>query len=168
MLELKKIGFGGGCHWCTEAVFQSLIGVSKVEQGFIASTGENSSFSEAVIVHYNPNTIPLHLLVEIHLRTHKSTVNHQMRSKYRSAIYVFSKGERNEVKQMLLSIQKEYAKNLIVLVLLFHKFKPSEEQFANYYYKNPKKPFCINHIDPKLRILLKQFSNQVNMKKLNI
>ncbi|MBT8313505.1 MAG: peptide-methionine (S)-S-oxide reductase, partial [Maribacter sp.] len=126
MLELKKIGFGGGCHWCTEAVFQSLIGVSKVEQGFIASTGENSSFSEAVIVHYNPNTIPLHLLVEIHLRTHKSTVNHQMRSKYRSAIYVFSKGERNEVKQMLLSIQKEYAKNLIVLVLLFHKFKPSE------------------------------------------
>ena len=168
MLEHKKIGFGGGCHWCTEAVFQSLIGVSKVDQGFIASTGENSTFSEAVIVHYNPDTIPLHLLVEIHLRTHKSTVNHQMRSKYRSAIYVFSKEERNEVKQMLRSIQKEYANNLIVLVLLYHKFKPSEEQFANYYYKNPEKPFCINHIDPKLRILLKQFSNQVNMKKLNI
>jgi len=168
MEKLKKIGFGGGCHWCTEAVFQSLIGVSKVDQGFIASTGENSSFSEAVIVHYSPDKIPLHLLVEIHLRTHKSTVDHQMRSKYRSAIYVFSEGQLNEVEEMLQSIQKGFTNNLIVRVLLYHEFKPSEKQFANYYYNNPDKPFCKNHIDPKLRVLLKQFSNQVNMKKLNI
>jgi peptide-methionine (S)-S-oxide reductase len=37
MQQINRIGFGGGCHWCTEAVFQSLIGVEKVEQGFIAS-----------------------------------------------------------------------------------------------------------------------------------
>ena len=168
MLAFKKIGFGGGCHWCTEAVFQSLTGVSKVDQGFIASTGENRTFSEAVIVHFNPNTIPLRLLIEIHLRTHKSTVNHQMRSKYRSAIYVFSEVQFDEVKQMLQSMQKEFDNNLITRVLTFHEYKPSESQFANYYYNNPDKPFCKNHIDPKLRILLKQFSNQVNMKKLNI
>ena len=119
MRELKKIGFGGGCHWCTEAVFQSLTGVSKVDQGFIASTGENSTFSEAVIVHYNPDTIPLQLLVEIHLRTHKSTVNHQMRSKYRSAIYVFSELQFDEVIQMLQSMQKEFDNNLITEVYRF-------------------------------------------------
>ena len=168
MLAFKKIGFGGGCHWCTEAVFQSLTGVSKVDQGFIASTGKNNTFSEAVIVHYGPDTIPLRLLIEIHLRTHKSTVNHQMRSKYRSAIYVFSEVQFNEVKPMLQSMQKEFDNNLITEVLWFHEFKPSGTQFANYYYNNPDKPFCKNHIDPKLRILLKQFSNQVNMKKLNI
>ena len=168
MLELKKIGFGGGCHWCTEAVFQSLNGVFKVEQGFIASTGGNSTFSEAVIVHFNPNTIPLRLLIEIHLRTHKSTVNHQMRSKYRSAIYVFSEVQFDEVKPMLQSMQKEFDNNLITAILSFHEFKPSGSQFANYYYNNPGKPFCKNHIDPKLRILMKQFSNQLNMKKLNI
>ncbi len=168
MVKLKKIGFGGGCHWCTEAVFQSLIGVSKVDQGHIASTEENNTFSEAVIVHYDPDTIPLQLLVEIHLRTHKSTVNHQMRSKYRSAIYVFSEVQLDEVRRMLQSIQKEYDNNLITGVLSFHEFKPSEKQFANYYYNNPDKPFCKNHIDPKLKILLKQFSNQVNLKKLNI
>jgi len=50
---VKKIGFGGGCHWCTEAVFQSLRGVLFVEQGYIASTEPNSSFSEAVIVSYD-------------------------------------------------------------------------------------------------------------------
>ena len=165
---IKKIGFGGGCQWCTEAVFQSLTGVSKVDQGFIASTGENSTFSEAVIVHFNPNTIPLRLLIEIHLRTHKSMVNHQMRSKYRSAIYVFSEIQLDEIRQMLRSMQKEFDKNLITGVLSFHEFKPSETRFANYYYNNPDKPFCKNHIDPKLKILLNQFSNQVNMKKLNI
>lgn len=168
MSAYKKIGFGGGCHWCTEAVFQSLTGVSTVDQGFIASTGENNTFSEAVIVHYGPDTIPLRLLIEIHLRTHKSTVNHQMRSKYRSAIYVFSEVQFDEVKLMLQSMQKEFDNKLITEVLWFHEFKPSETQFANYYYNNPDKPFCKNHIDPKLKILLKQFSNQVNMKKLNI
>ena len=165
---MDKIGFGGGCHWCTEAVFQSLTGVFKVDQGFIASTGENNTFSEAVIVHYDPDKISLQLLVQIHLRTHKSTVNHQMRSKYRSAIYVFWKVQFDEVKQMLQSMQKEFDNNLITGVLSFHDFKPSETRFANYYYNNPDKPFCKNHIDPKLKILLNQFSNKINIKKVNI
>ena len=50
-MNLNKIALGGSCHWCTEAVFQSLLGVKKVEQGYVASTNENSSFSEAIVVH---------------------------------------------------------------------------------------------------------------------
>ena len=87
--NLYKIAFGGGCHWCTEAVFQSLKGVEKVEQGFITSYDQNNTFSEAVIVDFNTEKIDLKTLVEIHLHTHKSTSNHSMRKKYRSAIYVF-------------------------------------------------------------------------------
>ena len=58
-MELTKVAFGGGCHWCTEAVFQSLKGVEKVEQGFVASVAKNSSFSEAVIVHFQTEIIAL-------------------------------------------------------------------------------------------------------------
>jgi peptide-methionine (S)-S-oxide reductase len=46
----SKIGLGGGCHWCTEGVFASLIGVTKVAQGWIAPDGKQSNFSEAVVL----------------------------------------------------------------------------------------------------------------------
>jgi peptide-methionine (S)-S-oxide reductase len=62
-MNLVKIGFGGGCHWCTESVFQSLKGVQKVEQGWIASTNENDSFSEAVLVYFDETTIDIKVLL---------------------------------------------------------------------------------------------------------
>ena len=64
---MEKIGFGGNCHWFTEAIIQSFTGVVKVDQGSIASTGEHSAFSEAVIVVFDPSVITLHTLIEIHL-----------------------------------------------------------------------------------------------------
>lgn len=160
---MLKIAFGGGCHWCTEAVFQSLIGVSKVEQGFVASTGENKAFSEAVIVHFNPESIPLSVLTEIHLLTHKSTSNHSMRKKYRSAVYVFSDGQYREIDLILKDLQRQFNLPIITKILFFENFKPSEEVFINYYYSNPEKPFCKTFITPKLQYLLKTFSSYVKL-----
>ena len=157
-----KIAFGGGCHWCTEAVFQSLNGVIKVEQGFVASTEQNSSFSEAVIVHFIPETITLQTLIEIHLRTHKSTSAHSMRDKYRSAIYSFSDVQNLEAENLLKDFQPEFEHQLITKVFPFSEFKASREAIQNYYQKNPKKPFCERFINPKLRLLLNDFSNHVN------
>ena len=74
---VKKIAFGGGCHWCTEAIFQSLRGVQKVEQGWISSTHPGAStLSEAVIVHFETSLISLDTLIEVHLSTHNATSNH--------------------------------------------------------------------------------------------
>lgn len=166
MDKLAKIGFGGGCHWCTEAVFQSLKGVKKVKQGWIASGGMYSSFSEAVIVYFYPDVIPLEILVEVHLRTHKSTSAHSMREKYRSAIYVFSIAQKNEVDSILKFLQPEFDYALITKSLLYKAFKSSEENFRGFYYKNPEKSFCENFIDPKLKFLQQKFSNYTNIDKL--
>jgi peptide-methionine (S)-S-oxide reductase len=165
-MKTEKIGFGGGCHWCTEAVFQSLIGVLKVEQGFIASNGDYTSFSEAVIVHFNPNEIRIKALIEIHLRTHKSTSSHSMRSKYRSAIYTFSNQQKSDVTKWVSHFQKDFEHQLITLVIPFIQFKESRESIQNYYYKNPEKPFCQRFIDPKLQMLLTRFSDQVQKEKV--
>ena len=85
---IDSIGLGGGCHWCTEAVFLNLKGVVRVEQGWISASGA-VEFSEAVLVHFNPEKISIKDLIAVHLHTHKSTSSHSMRSKYRSAVYTF-------------------------------------------------------------------------------
>lgn len=166
MKRIEKIGFGGGCHWCTEAVFQSLKGVKEVEQGWIASVEAATEFSEAVIVTYDKSKISLEVLIEIHLLTHKSTSNHSMRKKYRSAIYTFLKSQFAESIQILKSLQKQFDELLITQVLPFEEFKPSQENFKEYYYKNPEKPFCENFINPKLKLLLTSFSRYIDNNKL--
>ncbi|EDP94799.1 peptide-methionine (S)-S-oxide reductase [Kordia algicida OT-1] len=163
---IQKIAFGGGCHWCTEAVFQSLIGVQNVAQGWVQSTGENDSFSEAVIVTFDVNEIPLKVLVEIHLRTHKSTVQHSMRKKYRSAVYFYDKVQQIEVTDILSELQTNFEDNIITQVLPFVAFKASREEITNYYYSNPKKPFCEQFINPKLKLLLTAFSEFAAKEKL--
>lgn len=159
--KIYKIALGGGCHWCTEAVFQSLIGVEMVEQGFVASTGENSAFSEAVIVTFNPSIISLYKLIEIHLYTHNSASNHSMRSQYRSAVYSFGHQQKVQAQHILLDLQKDFEGKIITTVVPFQAFKPSAEMFKNYYTKDPEKPFCKRYIAPKLKLLLKQFSTDV-------
>ncbi|MFC7357212.1 peptide-methionine (S)-S-oxide reductase [Jejudonia soesokkakensis] len=164
--ETQKIALGGGCHWCTEAVFQSLKGVVKVEQGYVASKEENASFSEAVIVHFFTKQNSLQALIEIHLHTHKSTSNHSMREKYRSAIYVFSEEQKKECQQLLSELQSDFKDKLITKVLFFNEFKPSRTQITNYYFNNPEKPFCRQFINPKLKLLLANFSEKTETAKL--
>ncbi|WP_308990969.1 peptide-methionine (S)-S-oxide reductase [Mariniflexile litorale] len=163
---ISKIALGGGCHWCTEAVFQSLLGVEKVEQGYIASVDENSNFSEAVIIHFNSELISLETLIEIHLYTHKSTSNHSMRTKYRSAIYVFSGLQKLQSETIIKNFKKDFDNKLITQIYPFHSFKASRESIQNYYQKNPEKPFCKTFINPKLKLLLNQFSKHTNIEEL--
>ncbi len=161
-----KIALGGGCHWCTEAVFQSLKGVEKVEQGYVSSVGGNHKFSEAVIVHFNTEEITLKTLIEIHLHTHKSNSNHSMRNKYRSAVYTFSKTQDKAAKAVIDNFQKDFNGKIITKVCPFVEFKASREAIQNYYQKNPDKPFCKTFINPKLQLLLDKFSNYVDSKKV--
>lgn len=164
---MNKIAYGGGCHWCTEAVFQSLKGVEKVEQGYVSSTGENNTFSEAVIVHFSADKISLETLIKVHLYTHKSTSNHSMRKKYRSAIYTFSKTQRDKANTIIANLQSEFDNKLVTSVYPFNDFKASRETIQNYYQKNLQKPFCEKFINPKLRLLLSRFSKHVQIEKLD-
>lgn len=157
-----KIGFGGGCHWCTEAVFQSLKGVTLVEQGYISATGEASSFSEAVIVHFNSEVISENVLLEIHLYTHNSTSNHSRRQTYRSAVYVYSEDQNQRLSLFLKAFQKVFNNKLVTKVYLFNAFQSSRDAIKNYYLKDPKKPFCERFIAPKLSMLLERFSKHLN------
>lgn len=141
-MVLAKIGFGGGCHWCTEAVFQSLIGVQQVEQGWIASSGAHTRFSEAVLVHYNKELIDLAALVAIHLYTHSSTAQHSMRDKYRSAVYTFDKGQEELVEKTITQMEIKLGSKIVTCSLPFDRFRKNEKKYLNYYQKHADNQFC--------------------------
>jgi len=151
-----KIGLGGGCHWCTEAVFQAVLGISNVDQGFIRSDPPEDAWSEAVVVTFDPVGLPLEVLVEIHLRTHSSTSRHKLRGKYRSAVYDAGTGVK--IGRILRALQHDFDEPLVTSVMTLAGFKPSDEQFQNYYAKGPERPFCTTYIDPKLALLRERYA----------
>ena len=158
---LSRVGFGGGCHWCTEAVFQTLDGVMEVQQGWIASRPPEDHFSEAVQLQYQPHDISLAVLIEIHLRTHASTSQHKFRHKYRSAVYVYDEASHQQARASLEQLQAEFDQPLVTRVLPAEKFKQSPPEFQNYYATDPQRPFCKTYIDPKLQLLRDRFSKQM-------
>ena len=137
------------------------IGVEKVAQGWVSSFNKNNTFSEAVIVSFNHEKINLKTLIEIHLLTHKSTSNHSMRTKYRSAIYYFSLEQKENSLKIIENLQLNFDAKIITKILEFRDFKPSTKEFQNYYKKNPQKPFCEKYINPKLQLLLENYSSFV-------
>lgn len=150
MKNRYKIGLGGGCHWCTEAVFQAVTGVSLVEQGYISSQAPYNNMSEAVLVHFS-NDVDLENLIDIHLQTHASTQQHSRRKDYRSAIYYFDPEMKSSVEAVMISLSRKRNKNFITQILPFHAFKPSRASIQNYYKTRPEAPFCTRYIEPKLK-----------------
>lgn len=155
------IGFSGSCHWCTEAIFQSLIGVDKVDQGWIQSKAPNDSYSEAVFVTFDPKLISLETLIEVHLNTHSCTSEHSMRSKYRSAIYYLNAVQKKQAMVAIQNLQKEFDQPIITKVIPFKAFKLNNEQYLDYYKRNQQKPFCENYISPKLAALRSSHAAQM-------
>ncbi len=159
--QMTTIGFGGGCHWCTEAVFQSLRGVSDVRQGFIRSDPPDDSWSEAVLLEFTPEAIPLDILIAAHLATHASTSDHSMRGKYRSAVYVNEDSQATLANTVLRNLAQNSDAAFVTRVLLNRGFKPSDPRFHDYYISDPDKPFCKVYIDPKLAKLRQTFAEYV-------
>lgn len=163
---MEEIGFGGSCHWCTEAIFLSLRGVVEVRQGWIAASDAPSIFSEAVIVCFDPELIPLEILISVHLHTHSATSSHIMRSKYRSAVYCYSAAQQALALAIIQGLQQDFEESIITEVLEFSAFKLNQSEYLNYYYSDPEKPFCRNIVNPKLLQLLKDFAAHVDQDKL--
>ncbi len=159
--NLIQIGFGGGCHWCTEAVFNALKGVSSVRQGFIKSVKPNERYSEAVELDFDARIISEEDLIELHLHTHASTSNHGMRDKYRSAIYVFNDAQFIRVSNTLLKLQAGFSKTLVTKVLHCVEFKPSLERYHHYYEKRLSETFCIRYIDPKIELIKARYATHL-------
>jgi len=163
---METVGFGGSCHWCTEAIFLSVKGVTDVKQGWISSLADATEFSEAILLRYNAEIISLKQLIEIHLHTHSCTSNHAMREKYRSAVYVTDEEQIGDVQKIISHLQPDFEQPIITRALKMNEFKLNKAEYLNYYYSDPSRGFCENIINPKLKLLLDKFSTLADKDKI--
>ena len=157
-MPLKRLGLGGGCHWCTEAVFQSLIGVEDVKQGWISAPPPDDTLSEAVELLFDDQVISMKDLISIHLLTHSCTSEHSLRSKYRSAVYCYCAGDAEAACDIIIELQKDFSRPIITKILKAQRFLLNQEKYLNYFKNHSESAFCKTYISPKLTIIMDRFS----------
>lgn len=171
-LSLKKIysnelkaTFGGGCFWCTEAIFQRLKGVTKIKSGYSGGKIVNPTYrevcsgmtghAEAIEVSYNPSEISYEDLLKIHLTTHDPTTLNQQGAdrgtQYRSIIFFRNEGEKEMATKVIAAVQPSFNQSIVTELKPFQAFYTAEVNHQNYYNDNPNGRYCQAVIDPKLR-----------------
>lgn len=170
--------FGGGCFWCTEAVFQRLNGVESVVSGYAGGNKENPSYqevsyeetghAEVVKVEFDPTKISYKQLLEVFWYVHDpTTLNQQgndVGTQYRSIILYTSDEQKREAEQSIKEMQEKYnnqpiAKRVVTEIKPLVKFYTAEEYHQQYFEKNPSQPYCQLIIGPKLEHFEMMFSN---------
>lgn len=89
-----------------------------------------------------------------------------MRSKYRSAIYVYDDNQYDQAADILNELRADFDEALITQIYPLKSFRLNKEKFKNYYYSAPDRPFCQTYIQPKLKLLLARFNRHVDQNKL--
>ena len=160
----RKANFGGGCFWCTEAIFQQLKGVISVENGYSGGTMANPTYrevcsgrtghAEVIQVTYDPEQITYADIIRVHLGTHNpTTLNQQGADKgthYRSIIFFRDEEEKSMADGLLDELRPLLEKPVVTEVQPFEAFYPAESHHQDYYQRNLGKPYCEAVIEPKL------------------
>ena len=175
--------FGGGCFWCTEAVFERLKGVVSVMPGYAGGTLANPTYeqvctggtghAEVVRVEYDPARISYNDLLVAFFATHDPTsLNRQgadVGTEYRSVIFYTTDGQRRDAEALVnqLNDSDPAGKRIVTEVLPLEAFYEAEKYHREYYRNNSLAPYCQIVIDPKLRKLHKQFSALLKSSDMN-
>lgn len=171
----RKATFGGGCFWCTEAVFTELEGVAKVESGYSGGKIDNPTYrevcsgltghAEVIEVTYNPDIITYADLLRIHLSTHNpTTLNQQgadIGTQYRSVIFYRNEAEKSTALEVISEIQAVYDDPIVTEVAPLDYFYKAEDYHQDYYANNIQEGYCQAVIDPKLRKFRELFKSRL-------
>ena len=165
---MEKAIIGGGCFWCTEAVYQELNGVEKVVSGYAGGHVPNPTYeqigtkttghAEVIEVTYDPAIIPYEEILLVFFKTHDpTTLNQQGGDKgpqYRSTIMYTNDEQKAEAEKTIkvLSDLEVFGKPIVTEVVPLDIFYPAEDYHQNYYKRTGNKnPYCTYVIDPKLK-----------------
>ena len=177
MSELQTIPLGGGCFWCTEAVYVKVRGVTDVESGYSNGQAARPSYeevcsgrtgsNEVVKLTFDPQDITLAEILEIFYVIHDpTTLNRQGNdtgTQYRSGIY-FSTPEQKQLADDFirqLSQDKTFDKPIVTEVLPLANYWPAEAYHQDYFENNPNQGYCVAVAGPTVAKFRKTFASRV-------
>ena len=160
----SQITLGGGCFWCTEAVFMALRGVTAVEPGYCNGHSAHTSYEavctgttghcEVVQVSFDPQVVSLHELLQVFFATHDPTTlnrqGHDVGTQYRSGIYLHHEAQRAEALAVLALAQADCAEPVVTEVVMRHHYSTAEAYHHRYFERNPHQGYCRAVIAPKV------------------
>lgn len=174
MSDLQTIVLGGGCFWCTEAVFKEVRGVTDVESGYSNGMGpERPTYEqvctgrtgavEVVKLTYDPAQVSLRQLLEIffvvHDPTQKDRQGNDVGTQYRSGIYYTTPQQKEEAEAMLRQMgeQKLFGRPIVTEVVALEHYFPAEDYHQDFFEKNPTQGYCLAVAAPKVEKFRKTF-----------
>ena len=177
MSELQTITLGGGCFWCTEAVYVKVRGVLDVESGYSNGQAARPSYeevcsgrtgsNEVVKLTFDPQDITLAEILEIFYVIHDpTTLNRQGNdtgTQYRSGIYCSTPEQKQVADDFIrqLSQDKTFDKPIVTEVLPLANYWPAEAYHQDFFEKNPNQGYCVAVAGPKVAKFRKTFADRV-------
>ena len=174
---LETIVLGGGCFWCTEAVFVNVRGITDVESGYSNGQAKNPSYeqvctgstghNEVVKLTYDPAQITLGQILEIFFLIHDpTTLNRQGNdsgTQYRSGIYTTTPAQKQAADEMIrqMGADKLFGKPIVTEVLPLANYWPAEAYHQDFFEKNPNQGYCVAVAGPKVAKFRKTFAELV-------
>ncbi|QNP48925.1 peptide-methionine (S)-S-oxide reductase MsrA [Diaphorobacter aerolatus] len=168
------IYLGGGCFWCTEAVFDRVNGVTDVQSGYANGHVDhptyeqicdgNTGHAEVVKLTFDPAVISLRQILEIFFATHDpTTLNRQgndVGTQYRSAIYYTSDEQKQVIDQLLREIgqDKLFGVPVVTEVEPLKSYWPAEDYHQDYFLQHPNQGYCAFVVGPKVDKFRKTFA----------
>lgn len=165
--------FGGGCFWCTEAIFEQMKGVKEVVSGYAGGTTKNPTYgevcsgetghAEVAQILFDPEIISFKELLLIFFSSHDpTTLNRQgadIGTQYRSVIFYHDAQQKKDAENMIkmLTEQKVYKNPIITEIAPYTIFYRAENYHQEYYQNNSSQPYCSVVINPKLTKIRKNF-----------
>jgi len=168
--------FGGGCFWCTEAIYKRVKGVEKVEPGYAGGDVENPSYrlvcsgttghAEVVRVTFDPAVISYKDLVDIFWYAHDpTTLNRQgndIGTQYRSIILTKNDQQQKIAEKSLKEASESgaFRKPIVTVIEALDTFYPAEDYHFDYFATNPNQPYCRAVIAPKVQHFLEEYGSE--------
>jgi peptide-methionine (S)-S-oxide reductase len=174
MGDVQTIVLGGGCFWCTEAVYKEVRGITDVESGYSNGEVESPSYdavctgrtghAEVVKLTYDPAQITLRQILEIFFVVHDPTQldrqGNDVGSQYRSGIYYTTPEQKQVAEDMIrqMSQEKLFGKPIVTEVRPLENYWPAEDYHQDFFERNPTQGYCMAVAAPKVAKFRKTFT----------